>query len=222
MRLRREFFERRTLTVAREMLGKLVVRKYNNQLLVGKIVEVEAYIGPKDKASHAYSPKVQSLATKLKILNQNWPRIKDYINNRELFFRRIINCSLCKVTSRNLAEYLRGGHIYIYLIYGSYYQLNITSFKEGYPECILIRSLEPIVNLENPRGPGRVCKELRLESNFWGYDLVRGKEIWLEKGTDYSPKEIISKPRIGIDYAGEWAAIPWRFYVKNNSWVSKK
>ncbi|MCD6429449.1 DNA-3-methyladenine glycosylase, partial [bacterium] len=79
MRLKRGFYTRDTLIVAQELLGKYLVRKIGNRFLVGKIVETEAYIGPQDKASHAY----------------NW-----------------------KITSRNIAEYLEGGHIYIYLCYG--------------------------------------------------------------------------------------------------------
>ncbi|MFN3995987.1 MAG: DNA-3-methyladenine glycosylase, partial [bacterium] len=127
-----------------------------------------------------------------------------------------------KVTKRNLAEYLRGGHIYIYLVYGNYYQLNITTYKEGYPECVLIRSLEPILNLKNPKGPGKLCEELKLDSSFWGEDLITSKRIWLENGENIKRKDIISTTRIGIDYAEECKFLKWRFYIKNNPWVSKK
>jgi DNA-3-methyladenine glycosylase len=254
MRLGREFYTRNTLIVAKELLGKYIVRKYKGKLLIGKIVETEAYIGPKDKASHCYSKKEQDKKTKLKILNENWERIKDYVEDKEKFFKRILNCKNCKVTKRNLAEYLRGGHIYIYLIYGNYYQLNITTYKEGYPECVLIRSLEPVPRMDapacrlgrdlhadlrgyyyqcssvlytrlsavNPKGPGRLCKALHLDNRFWGYNLVDGDEVWLEDGEKIDGKDIVKSKRIGIDYAEEYKDKLWRFYIKNNKWVSRK
>jgi len=224
MRLDRNFFLRPTLKVAQELLGKLIVRKYKNKFLIGKIVETEAYIGPKDKASHAYSKKEQSEKEKLKIIHQNWQRIKDYVENKERFIKRILKLKNAKVTKRNLAEYLKGGHIYIYLVYGNYYQLNITTYKEGYPECVLIRSLEPLATDFNilPNGPGKLCQYLKLDSSFWGYDLVNGNEIWLENGENYNSSDIIKTTRIGIDYAEEDSLLPWRFYIKNNKWVSKK
>ncbi|GIW66766.1 MAG: putative 3-methyladenine DNA glycosylase [Candidatus Parcubacteria bacterium] len=203
MKLDRSFFEQPTLKVAKSLLGKIVIRKYKNKLLIGKIVETEAYLGPKDKASHAYSFSSQSFAQKLKVLNDNWRRIKWYVNNKELFYQRILKCPCCKVTNRNLAEYLRGGHVYIYLIYGNHYQFNITSFGEGCPECILIRSLEPMVNLVNPKGPGRLCHELKLGKKFWGHDLVTSNILWLEDNNISKKEKIVARPRIGIDYAQE-------------------
>jgi DNA-3-methyladenine glycosylase len=229
MRLERKFFLQPTLKVAKELLGKYIVRKYKGKLLIGKIVETEAYIGPKDKASHAYlstgqagSKKEQPEKEKLKIIHQNWEKIKDYIEDKEKFIKRILKLKNAKVTKRNLAEYLKGGHIYIYLVYGNYYQLNITTYKEGYPECVLIRSLEPVLNLKNPKGPGKLCDELRLDKSFWGEDLCKSEIIWIENGESYNKKDIVKAKRIGIDYAGEDANLPWRFYIKNSKWISKK
>ncbi len=194
-RLGRNFYTRDTLQVAKEMLGKYLVRKIGKKKLIGKIVETEAYIGPKDKASHAYGGKV---------------------------------------TPRNLAEYMIGGHIYIYLVYGMYWQLNISTGKEGSPECVLIRALEPIVgekmlkekgekyilNLAN--GPGKLCRWLKLDKSFYGEDLVKSKRIWLEDGPSIPESQIVATKRIGIDYAGKyWASRKWRFYIKNNPAVSK-
>jgi len=221
MRLEREFFLQPTLKVAKELLGKYIVRKYKDKLLIGKIVETEAYIGPKDKASHAYSKKEQPEKEKLKIIHQNWERIKNYVEDKEKFIKRILKLKNAKVTKRNLAEYLKGGHIYIYLVYGNYYQLNITTYKEGYPECVLIRSLEPVLNLKNPKGPGKLCDELHLDKSFWGEDLCQSEIIWLAY-EPYRVHGIIRAKRIGIDYAGEDANLLWRFYIKNNKWVSKK
>jgi DNA-3-methyladenine glycosylase len=251
MKIERDFFEKPTILVAKNLLGKYIVRNYRGKLIIGKIVETEAYIGPKDKASHAYSKKPQPLKEKIKIINENWKRIKKFIDNKDDFIKRILRCKKCKVTKRNLAEYLKGGHIYIYLIYGNYYQLNITTFKEGYPECVLIRSLEPIrrinadtmrmnadlhadlrgyyyqrynpcISAVNPKGPGKVCEYLKLDKSFWGEDLCNSKRIWLEYGERIKDNKIVRAKRIGIDYAEEYKNKLWRFYIKNNKWVSKK
>ena len=207
MRLKREFYTRDTLLVAKELLGKYIVRKIGKRFLIGKIVETEAYIGPEDKASHSYK----------------W-----------------------KVTKRNLAEFLEGGHIYIYLCYGMYWQLNITTSKNCTPECVLIRALEPHPHLIPPppqrggggikggggekskeekekilpNGPGKLCKWLKLDKSFYGEDLVTSKRIWLEEGEKIPLSKIVATKRIGIDYAEEWKDKPWRFYIKDNPFVS--
>jgi DNA-3-methyladenine glycosylase len=222
MRLQREFFLQPTLKVAQELLGKYLVRNYKGKLIIGKIVETEAYIGPKDKASHAYAKKEQPKKEKLKVIRQNWERIKNYLDDPDKFIKKILKLKNAKVTKRNLAEYLKGGHIYIYLVYGNYYQLNITTYKEGYPECVLIRSLEPINSKENPKGPGKLCQYLKLDSFFWGEDVCQSKRIWLMNGEKIKKNDIIKAKRIGIDYAGEDANLLWRFYIKNNQWVSRK
>jgi DNA-3-methyladenine glycosylase len=222
MRLQREFFLQPTLKVAKELLGKYIVRNYKGKLIIGKIVETEAYIGPRDKASHAYAKKEQPKKEKLKVIKQNWGRIKNYIENPDKFIKKILKLENAKVTKRNLAEYLKGGHIYIYLVYGNYYQLNITTYKEGYPECVLIRSLEPINSKENPKGPGKLCQYLKLDSSFWGEDVCQSKKIWLMNGEKIKKNDIIMAKRIGIDYAGDDANLLWRFYIKNNQWVSRK
>jgi DNA-3-methyladenine glycosylase len=222
MKLQREFFLKPTLKVAQELLGKYLVRNYKGKLIIGKIVETEAYIGPKDKASHAYAKKEQPKKEKLKVIKQNWERIKNYLDDPDKFIKKILKLKNAKVTKRNLAEYLRGGHIYIYLVYGNYYQLNITTYKEGYPECVLIRSLEPINLKENPKGPGKLCQYLKLDSSFWGEDICKSKKIWLMNGEKIDKNDIIRSKRIGIDYAGEDANLLWRFYIKNNQWVSRR
>lgn len=184
-RLGREFFVRPTLEVARDLLGKILVRVYRGKRLAGKIVETEAYIGPKDKASHAY---------------------------------------LGKRTLRNRAEFMIGGNIYIYLVYGMYWQLNISTETEGKPTCVLIRALESVEGIaEETNGPGKLCRVLKLSSGFYGEDLCRSPRIWLEEGEKIKPSQIAKSSRIGIAYAGPfWAKIPWRFYIKDNRFVSKK
>lgn len=180
-RLKRPFFVRNTLTVARDLLGKYLVRSP----LAGKIVETEAYIGPEDKASHAYGGKI---------------------------------------TPRNKTEYLEGGYIYIYLCYGMYWQLNITTAKEGQPECVLIRALEPTDGMRNlANGPGKLCRWMKLDKSFDGEDLTKGKRIWLEdRGVKIKRSQIVATKRVGIDYAGGWAKKPWRFYLKDSPYISRK
>lgn len=196
-KLKRIFFLRPTLEVAKNLLGKYIIHRIGKCQIVGKIVEAEAYIGPKDKASHGY---------------------------------------LGKRTPRNQAEYLIGGHIYIYLVYGMYWQLNISTGSEGKPECVLIRALEPTLkknkrvcllakehkNLAN--GPGKLCRYLKLNGSHYGLDVTKNKQVWLEdRGDKVKSNQIVATRRIGIDYAGPyWASRRWRFYIKDNHFISKK
>ncbi len=139
-----------------------------------------------------------------------------------------------KRTPRNRAEYLEGGHVYIYLVYGMYWQLNISTGHAGYPECVLIRALEPIIHLKSKNlnltsmvanGPGKLCRWLKLNKSFYGEDVTKSKRLWFEVGDKKIPRvKIISGPRIGIDYAGpRWAKKPWRFSINKrvNRWVSE-
>lgn len=154
-------------------------------MIGGKIVETEAYIGPEDRASHAFGGKK---------------------------------------TKRNRAEYLKGGHVYIYLVYGMYWQLNITTEREGVPACVLIRALEITDEPKSTaNGPGKLCRFLKLDKSFYGEDVVCSKRLWLEdRGVRVPEDTITAGPRVGIDYAGrEWALKPWRFYIKRNPAASK-
>jgi len=162
--------------VAKNLLGKYIVRKIGRKKLEGRIIETEAYIGPQDRASHSYRGKV---------------------------------------TPRNKAEYLVGGYVYIYLVYGMYWQLNISTYKEGKPECVLIRALD-LGKLAD--GPGKVCRYLKLDKSFYGEDLTKSKRIWLEdRGEKIKSSQIIATKRIGIDYAGPyWSSRKWRFVLENN------
>ncbi|MFH1841483.1 MAG: DNA-3-methyladenine glycosylase [Candidatus Nealsonbacteria bacterium] len=176
-KLNRAFYIQPTLEAAKNLLGKYVVRKIGKKKLFGKIIETEAYIGPQDKASHAYKGKI---------------------------------------TPRNKVEYLIGGKIYIYLVYGMYWQFNITTSGEGRPECVLIRALDS--NLKDlTSGPGKLCKYLKLNKSFYAEDLVKSKKIWLEdRGERISQSKIVATKRIGIDYAGVyWASKKWRFVLND-------
>lgn len=198
-----------TLEVAKNLLGKYIVRQNESGRLEGKIIETEAYIGPIDKASHAFlsKGKLHSASEKFfqKISKGKLGQDKVFMEN----FRR----SKGKLTERNLAEYFVGGHIYIYLVYGMYWQLNFSTGEAGKPECVLIRGLD-VGNEAN--GPGKVCRYLKLDKSFYGEDVVASKKIWLEdRGEKIDSSKIIATKRIGIDYAGlYWAKRKWRFILK--------
>ncbi len=139
-------------------------------------------------------------------------------------------------TARNRIMYGRGGFVYIYLIYGIYYNLNIVAATEGVPEAVLIRSLEPVAgqklakaNLEKfgrvranrdlMKGPGKLCVALGLDKSFYGEDLISSKRIWVEDAGE--TPQIDASTRIGIDYAGHYRDKPWRFTVRGSKYVSK-
>lgn len=196
LKLPREFYTRAdTLLIAQELLGqRLVVPAPDGARVSGYIVETEAYLGPLDRASHAY-------------------------NGRR--------------TARNEIMYGMGGTVYVFFIYGMYYQFNVVAGLPDTPHAILIRALEPDEGTDwmqhrRPRqplknltsGPGKLCLALDLDRSFNGADLL-GERVWLEPGRIIAPAEIASGPRIGIDYAGEYIDKPWRFWVRGNSFVSQ-
>lgn len=193
-----EFYTRRNvLLVARGLLGcKLVVPTADGTRVSGLIVETEAYIGPEDKASHAY-------------------------NNRR--------------TRRTETMFGMGGTAYVYFIYGMYYQFNVVTNRADVPHAVLVRALEPSEGVEEMRqrrpgksdrqltsGPGKLCQALGLDRSFDGEDLL-GERVWLEAAErKLTPRHIMSGPRIGIDYAEEYILKPWRFWVKDNPFVSRR
>jgi DNA-3-methyladenine glycosylase len=197
LKLPREFYARgNVLLVARQLLGcRLVVRAADGVRLAGRIVETEAYAGPEDKASHAYG-------------------------NRR--------------TARTETMFALGGTAYVYFIYGMYYQFNVVTGREDVPHAVLVRGLEPLEGIERMReqrpvkrdrdltsGPGKLCQALGLDRSFDGEDLL-GERVWLEAPErKLSPRQITSGPRIGIDYAAEYIDKPWRFWIKDNPYVSR-
>ena len=195
-KLPREFYTRRNvLTVARNLLGKLlVVPAPNGQRVSGLIVETEAYRGPLDRASHAYGG------------------------------RR---------TKRTETMYGLGGTVYIFFVYGMYNQFNVVTNVENVPHAVLVRALQPIEGIELMRqrrhgqpdrnltnGPGKLCIALGIDRRLDRADLL-GDHVWLEDGEHIPSRKIASGPRIGIDYAEEWVEKPWRFWVKDNQYVSR-
>ena len=195
-KLPREFYTRSdVLEVARDLLGKkLVVPGRNGSRVAGIIVETEAYRGPEDRASHAY-------------------------NGRR--------------TNRTETMYGIGGTAYVYFVYGMYNQFNVVTNVEGVPHAILIRAVEPSEGLNVMRrrrggrseyeltsGPGRLCLALGIDRQIDKADLL-GERVWIEEGISISPRQIARGPRVGIDYAEAWVTKPWRFWVRDNPFVSR-
>jgi len=201
MKLTREFYARETLQVAKDLLGKILVHEVDGVKLKGKIVETEAYIGSIDKACHAYGGK-------------KTPRL----------------------------ETLYGipGIAYVYFIYGMYHCFNVITKEEGYPEGVLIRAIEPIEGLcemsklrfnkeydeltkaqikNLTTGPSKLCIAMNINKENNNQDLCKG-ELYIETAVEEEKIEIIEAKRIGIDYAEEAKDFLWRFYVKNDVWVS--
>jgi len=109
-------------------------------------------------------------------------------------------------TTRTEVMFREGGIIYMYLIYGMYWMMNIVTSIENNPQAVLIRGLDKV------NGPGRLTRELGLDRSFNGESLVDSPRIWLERS--HKPAKIHTSPRIGINYAGEpWVSKPWRFYI---------
>lgn len=193
-KLGRDFYERATLEVAKELLGKYMVHETQEGRTIGKIIEAEAYIGFGDAACHAYNGKY---------------------------------------TGRTKVMFGKGGHAYIYLIYGMYYCMNIVTNQETYPEAVLIRALEPVDGLDLMKkrrstevirnlcsGPGKLCQAMGITKAQNEMDLC-GDSMYLLSGEEILPGEIAATPRINIDYAKEAREYPWRFIVKDSPFLSK-
>ena len=113
-------------------------------------------------------------------------------------------------TKRTQVMYLPGGHLYVYLIYGMHWMLNIVTGPEEFPQALLIRSLARV------KGPGRLTRRLGLDGSYNAEDLVSSRRIWIEDNPE-ATGEIITQPRIGIDYAAEeWREKPWRFILQDH------
>ncbi len=125
------------------------------------------------------------------------------------------------------------GYAYVYMIYGFYFCLNVVTEPLGYPAAVLIRAVEPIENLDlmrklrnNPghdaniaSGPGKLCMAMSIDKHLNGADLL-GTTIWIED-RKIDPGSVLTSPRVGVDYAGEYKDKPWRFFVGGNPHVSR-
>jgi DNA-3-methyladenine glycosylase len=195
-RLPRDFYTRLDLlAVARALLGcRLVVPARSGTRVSGIIVETEAYRGPEDRASHAYRG------------------------------RR---------TDRTRTMYEIGGTAYVYFVYGMYHQFNVVTNVRDVPHAVLVRALEPDEGIALMRrrrrssrderltsGPGKLCIALGIDRRLDRADLL-GDRVWIEAGVPVPGSRIGVGPRVGIDYAGAWAARPWRYWIRDNPFVSR-
>jgi DNA-3-methyladenine glycosylase len=127
-----------------------------------------------------------------------------------------------------------GGTAYVFFVYGMYYQFNVVTNAAETPHAILIRAVEPVEGIELIRkrrrgqsdhnltnGPGKLCIALGIDRTLDAADLL-GDRVWIEEYKDIPRSRIAAGPRIGIDYAEEWKDKPWRFWVKDNPFVSRK
>jgi DNA-3-methyladenine glycosylase len=123
-------------------------------------------------------------------------------------------------TQRTEVMFGPAGHAYVYLIYGFWNCLNVVTATDGVPHAVLIRALEPIEGIDNTtHGPGLLCRALAIDRTLNGVDLL-GQRLWIEKPARYVKPRITRATRIGVDYAGDWAHKPWRFYDTGSPYVS--
>lgn len=192
MKLTRDFYSRPVLAVARDCIGKVLVHRTAEGEAAGRIVEAEAYRGPLDLAAHSARGH----------------------------------------TKRTAAMFGPAGYAYIFRLYGVCWATNLVVAAEGEPHAVLVRALEPLRGLELmaarrrqavhsrllTNGPGKLSEALAITGAHYGCDLC-GDELYLET-CEARVGAIGRSPRINVDYAGSWAAKPWRFYERGNRYVS--
>jgi DNA-3-methyladenine glycosylase len=192
-----KFYKRNVHTVAKELLGKYIVKKNNDIYLCGKIVEVEAYDGNIDEAAHSFRGK----------------------------------------TERNRVMFEGGGKLYVYFTYGMHFCANVVTGNINDGKAVLIRAVEPVDGIEQMilnrfgkksikeneiknlcNGPGKFCKAFNIDRNDNGTDLT-GDYIFIIGNKELTPDNIVTAQRIGIKKSVD---LPWRYYIKENKFVSKR
>lgn len=188
-----DFYARPVLRVARDCIGKHLVHDTTEGLVVGRIVEAEAYRGPEDRAAHSFGG------------------------------RR---------TARTEVMFGPPGFAYVFLVYGLHFHVNLVTTAKDMPHAVLLRAVEPVVGVEImsarrgmsasrrelTNGPGKLCQAFAIDRSANGADLTR-PPLFLSDG----PRCPVARAtRIGIDYAGAWAARPWRFYDPQSRYVSTR
>ena len=196
MVLPESFYTRKDVVkIARELLGKVLVTEIDGIRTSGMIVETEAYAGVTDKASHAYGG------------------------------RR---------TNRTEIMYMHGGVAYVYLCYGIHHLFNVVTNAADTPHAILVRAIEPLEGIETmllrrgkekmhpslTAGPGAMSMALGIHTIHTGNSL-QGPGIYIEEGIKISKNKIIADTRVGVAYAMDDALRPYRFYIKDNPFLSK-
>jgi DNA-3-methyladenine glycosylase len=187
----RAWFDRPAVEVAPELLGKLLIHDSTAGLVAGRIVEVEAYQGPEDMAAH----------------------------------------SARGMTARNAVMFGPAGHLYVYLVYGLHHCANVVCGPGGKPEAVLLRAAQivqgqvvacqrrgDVPDTRLAAGPGNLGAAFGLDRSMNGADLLSGR-VRLAPGED--PTRIIRSPRVGVDYAGDWAVRPMRFSIADDPYRSR-
>ena len=203
MIINKDFYQKGAIEIAKSILGDYLIREIDGKKIKSMIVETESYIGSSDKACHAYN---------------------------------------YKKTERTKPLFEEGGISYVYFIYGLYHCLNIVTNVKDEPEAVLIRAVEPLDNfnyIANVRfnkdyeelskaqkknltnGPSKLCSALSITKKDKYKKLYLEGDLYLEHNPNKN-FEIVETKRIGIDYAEEAKDFLWRFYIKDNSYVSKK
>lgn len=198
-KLPKSFYQRAdVLLIARELLGKIITTNFDGNFTSGRIVEAEAYRHFKDAASHA----------------KNGTR-----------------------TTRNEHTYAAAGTLYVYICYGLHQMVNVVTNIVGIPDAILIRAIEPVSgedimaqrrgkkpgDISITRGPGNVARALGVHKIHSGKSFVGASLISInDEGLNVDENEIIISPRIGVEGACDDALLPYRFFLKNNRYVSGK
>lgn len=193
-----EFYNRADVVkIARELIGKVLVTHFSGHITAGRIVETEAYAGEIDRASHAYGG------------------------------RR---------TKRTEIMYGDAGTAYVYLCYGIHHLFNVVTNQRDIPHAILVRALEPLQGIEVmlertakkkadytlTRGPGNVSKALGIFTQHTGCSLQSDELFIASDDFVTRKKDVLTSARIGVDYAGKDAALPYRFTLRDNPYVSGK
>lgn len=199
MILKPSFYQRDDVVlISKELLGKKIFTLVDGHLTGGIIVETEAYRAPDDKACHAYGNRV---------------------------------------TKRTKTMFLQGGTLYVYISYGLHRMINVVTAPQGIAHAVLVRAIEPITGIDKilerrnhdklkydtMNGPGKSAKALGVDTYHDGLFLCNEtKDIWIEDSERmFSDDEIQIGPRVGMSiHTGPDAHRPWRFYIKNNKWVS--
>ena len=170
--LRACFFRRPALTVARDLLGKFLVRRIGSRLVAAPIRETEAYVGPHDLACHASKGR----------------------------------------TERTQVMFGPGGHWYVYFVYGIHWMLNAVTDDEGHGAAVLVRGAG------DWDGPAKLTKALEIDKRFNTRVIAPQSDLWVEDRGLVLPRGSIGRtPRIGVDYAGPWAAKPYRFVLNGTA-----
>lgn len=198
-KLSRYFYERNTLTVAKELLGKYLVHKSPEGMTIGKIVEAEAYIGPHDPASHAYKGRLTK-RTEVQFGLGGYAYIYQIYGINFCFNVVTQKIGMPEVVLIRALEPIAG--------------LELMAKRRGFSK-LTDRNVKELTN-----GPSKLCQAMGIDKSLYGFDLC-GDILFIADSNPKHKFEVIATPRINIDYAGDAKRYYWRFLIKNNKFVSK-